>query len=102
MEGVTTFLLFALFFYLMMRLGCGSHMTHGHQRHSQKTKSKPEIDPVCGMEIGEDEGYGKLHDSRLYRFCSKTCLDEFDLDPDKYILQSTSTVEKIKEHHHES
>ena len=29
MEGLFSFLLFAVFFYLMMRFGCGAHMGHG-------------------------------------------------------------------------
>ena len=29
MNGLVSLLLFAAFFYLMMRFGCGAHMVHG-------------------------------------------------------------------------
>lgn len=29
MEGLLTFLLFAVLFFFFMRLGCGSHVGHG-------------------------------------------------------------------------
>ena len=110
MEGLFSFLLFAGFFYIMMRFGCGSHMTHGHHGYSKKQTVGTVLDPVCGMKIEEDEGYGKLHDGVLFRFCSKKCLDEFDKNPAKYTSQSNSkatvpklTVSKVsKEHHHDA
>jgi len=34
MEGLFSLLLFAGFFYFMMRFGCGAHMVHGHGRHA--------------------------------------------------------------------
>jgi len=30
MEGLGSFLLFAVFFYLMMRFSCGAQIVHGH------------------------------------------------------------------------
>ena len=33
MQGFLSLLMFAAFFYLMMRFGCGAHMVHGHDRH---------------------------------------------------------------------
>ena len=33
MPGLLSFLLFAGFFYMMMRFGCGAHMVHGHGGH---------------------------------------------------------------------
>jgi len=100
MDGLFSFLLFAAFFYLMMRFGCGAHMTHGHHGHSKKKPVEPIFDPVCGMKIAEEEGYGKLHNGFLFRFCSKKCLDEFDRSPDKYISQAS--VNKKEEHHHDA
>jgi YHS domain-containing protein len=84
-DGVVSFLLFAVFFYFMMRFGCGSHMAHGHHGHD---KSEPIIDPVCSKVVGREQGYGKLHQGALYRFCCKSCLDKFDLDPGKYITNT--------------
>lgn len=75
----------------MMRFGCGAHMAHGHHSHSKLDKAQAIIDPVCGKVVDQKQGYGKLHQGELYRFCSKTCLDEFDLHPEKYL---TTTNDK--------
>lgn len=85
MEGLLSLLLFALFFYFMMRFGCGAHMTHGSHHHSSSQPNHN--DPVCGMKINVEKGYGKMHQGKLYRFCSKSCLDKFDIDPEKYLGQ---------------
>lgn len=95
MEGLLGLLLFAAFFYLMMRFGCGAHMVHGHHGgHGDKQGGKPpattDTDPVCGMKVPVDRGYAKLHAGRSYRFCSKNCLDKFDANPEKYIVATTT------------
>ncbi len=84
MEGLGSFLLFAVFFYFLMRYGCGAHMTHGHGSHGGKKATKY-IDPVCDMEVQTEQGYGKMYQGALYRFCSKSCLDKFDGDPEYYL-----------------
>jgi YHS domain-containing protein len=91
MDGVISFLLFAVFFYFMMRFGCGAHMTHGHHNHSKSDKPETDIDPVCGKVVKQEEGYGKLQQGKLYRFCSKTCLDQFDREPEKYLGKTKGT-----------
>jgi len=84
-----SFLIFAGLFYVMMRYGCGAHMIHGHHgNHNKQDESNKDIDPVCGMNIDTDKGYGKMHGGTLYRFCSRKCLDYFENEPDKYINQS--------------
>lgn len=88
MGGLGSLLLFAVIFFIMMRYGCGAHMMHGHDKHSKPTNNnKPEkyIDPVCNMEIKDDEGYGKMHEGELYRFCSQRCLSKFDETPERYL-----------------
>jgi len=88
MEGLGSFLLFAVLFYVMMRYGCGSHMMHGHGGHGQShgnSKDTKHIDPVCDMEVKTEQGYGKMYQGSLYRFCSKSCLDKFDTDPELYL-----------------
>jgi len=98
MEGLGSFLLFAVLFFIMMRFGCGAHMVHGgHGGHGKKdeghdhTKMTSDaaqaIDPVCGMPVDDDSGYGKMHNNQLYRFCSKKCLNQFDADPKRYLKQ---------------
>ncbi len=89
MEGLGTFLIFAVLFYLMMRYGCGAHMAHGHGGHDHSNgddkKDTKQVDPVCDKELESDQGYGKMYQGRLYRFCSKDCLDKFDADPELYL-----------------
>ena len=103
--------LYGGFFFLMMRYGCGAHMMGHH--HSQHNHSDDEsyshhegprdsdraiegmvsapvhggkfVDPVCGMLVPRDEGYGKMFRSMPYRFCSRACLDKFDADPARYV-----------------
>ncbi|MHB1300604.1 MAG: YHS domain-containing protein [Burkholderiales bacterium] len=84
MEGLFSLLLFAAFFFLMMRFGCGAHIAHG--RHGQHTPAGGnDTDPVCGMEVPPDSGYSKVHQGSLYRFCSRSCLDKFDANPQQYL-----------------
>jgi len=91
MEGLLTFLLFAGFFYLMMRFGCGAHMVHGHGSHKKNPghpQSDRHIDPVCGIKVEVDKGYGKMHDGMLYRFCTRNCLDKFEADSEQYVVKA--------------
>ncbi|MBT8433760.1 MAG: YHS domain-containing protein [Gammaproteobacteria bacterium] len=91
MEGFFSFLLFAGLFYLMMRVGCGAHMMHGHHGASDENSSK-HIDPVCAKNVPPNEGYGKMHEGRLYRFCSRKCLDAFDQNPERYLPESSEAM----------
>ena len=91
MEGFGSLLLFALFFYLMMRFGCGAHMIHGHGSHSDNGSPNAvqgnRKDPVCGMEVAQGEGYSKTHQGRQLYFCSRKCLDQFEVAPERYVIQ---------------
>ena len=99
MSGLVTFLLFAGFFYLMMRFGCGSHMVHGnhgshagHGGHGSPEDQQSHAiemvkDPVCGMEVASSQGYAKVHEGIWYRLCSRECLEKFDADPQRYMSQ---------------
>ncbi len=88
MEGLFSLLLFAGLFYVMMRFGCGAHMVHGHSGHDHGANGAVgrAIDPVCGMPVALDEGYMKMYQRRQYRFCSRACLDKFDIHPERYLL----------------
>lgn len=82
-----SFLIFAGLFYFMMRYGCGAHMIHGKHGGHEKNATDKHLDPVCGMSVDFDKGYGKMHEGTLYRFCSRSCLDKFEDEPDKYLKQ---------------
>ena len=88
MRGLFSFLMFALFFYVMMRFGCGAHMVHGHgghKGHSDGSGANVDAkDPVCGMNVAPDAGYARMHKGRAYRFCSRQCLDQFDAAPERF------------------
>lgn len=86
MEGLLTFLIFAGFFYFMMRFGCGAHAVHGHHGgHGDGKRDGAELkDPVCGMKVEPGHGYARAYEGREYRFCSRNCLDRFDLAPEHY------------------
>ena len=84
MEGLFSLLMFAAFFYLMMRFGCGAHMVHGRSGHSGHGSGNRAKGPVCGMEIEPSEGYTKTHQGAEYRFCSRQCLDRFEAEPQRY------------------
>ncbi|MEA3274084.1 MAG: YHS domain-containing protein [Pseudomonadota bacterium] len=70
----------------MMRYGCGAHVMHGGPGHGGKAdvEETDHVDPVCGMLVDPDTGYGKMHQGRLYRFCSRDCLDKFESEPARY------------------
>jgi YHS domain-containing protein len=90
--GLFSLLLFAGFFYLMMRFGCGAHMVHGghggHEGHtSHGDGAVTATDPVCGMPVAAKLGYSKMHDGKEYRFCSRNCLEKFDAEPARYLVQ---------------
>ena len=89
MNGLLSLLLFAAFFYLMMRFGCGAHMVHGdhggHEGHGgMGTQEGSAKDPVCGMPVEPGQGYTKNHEGRVLHFCSRKCLDKFEAEPQRY------------------
>lgn len=89
MNGLLSFLLFAVFFYLMMRFGCGAHMVHGHGNHEGHAgggvQDGPAKDPVCGMSVEPGQGYTKSHEGHVLHFCSRRCLDSFEAEPRRYL-----------------
>lgn len=96
MDGLAWYLIVGVLFYLMMRGGCGSHRVHGHghgghsDHGSHDSQRGEQRDPVCGMSVASDQGYGKMHAGTLYRFCSRNCLDKFEASPDKYLKPATA------------
>jgi len=96
MEGLLTFLVFGGLFFLMMRYGCGAHMAQGghggHAGHDSHASNKAisHTEPVCGMDVDMTQGYGKMYEGQLYRFCSRNCLDRFEENPEKYLNQAAA------------
>lgn len=89
MDRIISFLLFAGFFYLMMRFGCGAHAVHGHHHDDTKRGTGPDAgkkssDPVCGMDMEAGRGYAEVFEGLEYRFCSRKCLDKFDLNHEQF------------------
>tara|TARA_R110002167_G_scaffold221996_3_gene426948 strand:+ start:150 stop:455 length:306 start_codon:yes stop_codon:yes gene_type:complete len=101
MGGLFTLLLYAGLFYLFMRFGCGAHMTHGHHSDDKKPDKDVFIDPVCGKQVSDEEGYGELVDGKLFRFCSKVCLDEFDKNKSE-LSKKPNKLPINKGHQHEA
>ena len=49
-------------------------------------------DPVCGMEIEPQSAFAKReHMGQTFYFCSQSCLDQFDRDPNHYVMTSATT-----------
>ena len=93
MDCFFSFLLFAVLFYAMMRFGCGAHVVHGKHggKETADSNNTRHVDPVCGKNLIPSKGYGMMHEDRLYRFCSRQCLDAFEVEPDRYIPKSLET-----------
>ena len=87
MQNVLSLVLFGLFFYFMMRFGCGSHAVHGHHHHETASGSvtRGMKDPVCGMNVAAGQGYKEAYKGIEYNFCSRKCLDKFDANPAQYV-----------------
>ena len=49
-------------------------------------------DPVCGMRTDE-EGPAATHDGETYHFCSRTCRETFEEDPDEYATGHPTVME---------
>ena len=45
-------------------------------------------DPVCGMELTYETAQARSeYDGQTYYFCSLSCKEDFDKDPEKYVTQ---------------
>ena len=42
-------------------------------------------DPVCGMEIDEEEAEARAeHEGKTFFFCSESCKEQFESDPEAF------------------
>ncbi|NOY89299.1 MAG: heavy metal translocating P-type ATPase [FCB group bacterium] len=46
------------------------------------------VDPVCGMKVGSDSLYLYEYKDNHYHFCSSSCLEKFQTEPEKYIKKT--------------
>jgi len=53
--------------------------------NSEYGENKPpagdNLDPVCGMPVAADSKFVSKRDGKEYRFCQKSCQEQFDADP---------------------
>jgi Cu+-exporting ATPase len=48
-------------------------------------------DPVCGMQINEQQATGKSdYQGQTYYFCSSNCKQQFDQSPQRYTAQQAA------------
>jgi YHS domain-containing protein len=93
-------------FFVMMRFGCGAHMMGGHGHHggdgnsgdAAGTKIK---DPVCGMAVDlQKSTAASRYRGKTYHFCSFTCRDKFEHEPEKYATAAIREEPQQGAHHH--
>jgi YHS domain-containing protein len=54
-------------------------------------------DPVCGMKINENDAAASTEYKRkVYYFCSPSCQDAFEKEPEKYVKNDGGEMK----HHH--
>lgn len=50
-------------------------------------------DPVCSMDVDDTSNYNIKHNSKNYYFCSKSCLEKFKNNPEKYIVEDKNNLD---------
>ena len=49
-------------------------------------KKRQVTDPVCGMELEPETAYSKVeYEGHTVYFCSQSCQEKFERDPEKYL-----------------
>jgi YHS domain-containing protein len=51
---------------------------------AQAKKTEKAKDPVCGIMVEKDPNLSVSHKGEVYYFCSKTDMEQFKKNPDKY------------------
>ena len=113
MEALLYFALWAAFIFVMMRLGCGSHIT-GHNRRSGHPENetggagnselrwvppKTDIDPVCKKSIATSTAKSSVHEGNVYYFCSRDCREVFEAAPHIHVSTGEITQKKLEPSH---
>jgi len=96
LKSLGTLLLWGLFFFFMMRFGCGAHLTGGHGHHGRRRGAGETKDPVCGMAVDErSAAAASVRGGSTWYFCSTACRDKFKADPDKYVAQGGAQQQHV-------
>ena len=112
LENVLYFLVFAGLFFLMMRFGCGAHITGHAHLHSETRRDdhgddgnlrwlppNQAADPVCGMTVQTAGAKSTVLDGDVYYFCSQDCRKKFGAASASYVkLTAASSQQKMKHH----
>lgn len=87
LKNVGWLLLWGGLFLVMMRYGCGAHVTGGHGHHAghEPAAGGKVRDPVCGMEVDPHTAVSTMHQGRTFYFCSASCRERFSKAPDDYM-----------------
>lgn len=111
-DALLYFLLWAGFFFVIMRLGCGAHVA-GHAGNSAGSKSgapdqlrwippETDTDPVCGKTVRPEQSKPSVYDGIVYYFCSRDCRERFEAAPHLYVGTSVSQDQNGQEDPHVS
>ena len=112
MEALLYFILWAGLIFLMMRFGCGAHVT-GHRRgRGERVGSgsagddavrwvppSRDTDPVCGKTVVTDKAKPSVHAGNVYYFCSRECREIFEAAPDLYTGNGDERTAGLEHHH---
>ena len=92
-QSLVSILVWGALFLLMMRFGGGVHIMGGHGHHGGHGDGKgagagaPTKDLVCGMGVDPAKAAAASgHAGCTYYFCSTSCRDKFEKDPQRYAV----------------
>jgi len=101
LKSLGSLLFWGVLFFLMMRYGCGAHMMGGHGKHGGHGGSGGGTDPVCGMSVDPGKAAGaSVHGGKTWYFCSASCRDKFEKEPEKYTAAAAREEHQHGGHHH--
>ena len=111
MEALLYFGIWAAFFFVMMRFGCGAHIM-GHANKTAQDKPaqngesevrwvppKKDADPVCGKTVTTDNAKPSVYAGNVYYFCSRECREVFEAAPDIYVGAGDPNHPKLEHSH---
>lgn len=111
MDTLLYFLLWGGLIFVMMRFGCGAHVTgqgHAHRDDGQAATGGgirwiapiTDTDPVCGMSLSTKDAKSAVHGGTVYYFCSSKCRETFEASPQTYVTAPPRNEVKAIEHAH--